>query len=77
MEAPTRVEGSSHHPHKTQSKPPKRRWSSESTENQKVVTSTKVPKVHRRISAFEAEGMYIWLYCPNSFQIDGLCMFPH
>ena len=57
-EAHVRLEGSSHHPHKTQNKAPKRRWSSESIENQKVVTSTKVPKVHRRISTFEAEGVY-------------------
>ena len=68
MDAPVRVEGSSHHPHKTQNKPPKRCWSSESTENQKVVTTTKVPKVHRRISAFEAEGLYC-CFCCNNFYI--------
>ena len=35
----------------------KRRWSTESGENQKPSTSTKVSKVHRRASAFEAEGV--------------------
>ena len=73
-EAPVRLEGSSHHPHKTQNKAPKRRWSSESVENEKVVISTKVPKVHKRISAFKAEGMFILITCcPKTCQFCTSC----
>lgn len=35
----------------------KRRWSTESGDSQKPVSSSKPPKVSRRVSAFEAEGM--------------------